>query len=127
MFFGSNPIKPQLSEVEFVHKDIDHSTGLFSSIQSSRHSGNSVLCPRSAPSTKRFIRSPTAAPESLLENHMKHSFSIASMTALAKHPTDRLDAAAACLLSNVPELRARNHTVNARTQLRDATVRTVRM
>ena len=43
MFFGSNPIKPQLSEVEFVHKDIDHSTGLFSSIQSSRHSGNSVL------------------------------------------------------------------------------------
>ena len=29
MFFGSNPIKPQLSEVEFVHKDIDHSTGLF--------------------------------------------------------------------------------------------------
>ena len=72
MFFGSNPIKPQLSEVEFVRKDIDHSTGLFSSIQSSRHSGNSVLCPRSAPSMKRFIRSPTAAPESLLENHMKH-------------------------------------------------------
>jgi hypothetical protein len=34
--------------------------------------------------------------------------------------------AAACLLS-VPELRARNHTVSARTQLRDATVRTVRI
>ena len=32
-------------------------TGLSSQIQSSRHSGNSVLCPRSAPSTKRFIRS----------------------------------------------------------------------
>jgi hypothetical protein len=26
---------------------------------------------------------------------------VASMTALAKHPTDRLDAAAACLLSNI--------------------------
>ena len=36
----------------------DARTGLFSSIQSSRHSGNSVDCPRSAPSTKRFIRSP---------------------------------------------------------------------
>src|SRR5207302_9050022 len=31
-------------------------TGLSSSIQSSRHSGNRVLCPRSIPSTKRFIR-----------------------------------------------------------------------
>src|SRR5262249_3866696 len=34
-------------------------TGLSSQIQSSRHSGNSVLCPRSAPSTNRFI-SPSA-------------------------------------------------------------------
>jgi hypothetical protein len=33
-------------------------TGLSSQIQSSRHSGKSVLCPRSMPSTKRFIRSP---------------------------------------------------------------------
>src|SRR5215468_663193 len=32
-------------------------TGLLSQIQSSRHSGNSVLCWRSVPSTKRFIRS----------------------------------------------------------------------
>src|SRR5580704_9173332 len=32
-------------------------TGLSSQIQSSRHSGKSVLCPRSIPSTKRFIRS----------------------------------------------------------------------
>src|SRR5271165_6609409 len=30
-------------------------TGLFSPIQSSRHSGNSVDCLRSAPTTKRFI------------------------------------------------------------------------
>src|ERR1700730_16329429 len=32
-------------------------TGLSSQIQSSRHSGKRVLCPRSIPSTKRFIRS----------------------------------------------------------------------
>src|ERR1700732_5554065 len=32
-------------------------TGLSAQIQSSRHSGNRVLCPRSIPSTKRFIRS----------------------------------------------------------------------
>src|ERR1700726_4332091 len=32
-------------------------TGLSSQTQSSRHSGNNVLCPRSIPSTKRFIRS----------------------------------------------------------------------
>src|ERR1700693_1323378 len=31
-------------------------TGLSSQIQSSRHSGKRVLCPRSIPSTKRFIR-----------------------------------------------------------------------
>src|ERR1700726_756279 len=30
-------------------------TGLSSQIQSSRHSGNNVLCPRSTPSTKRLI------------------------------------------------------------------------
>src|SRR5262245_61272781 len=33
-------------------------TGLSSPIQSSRYSGNSVLCLRSVPSMKRFIRSP---------------------------------------------------------------------
>src|SRR4051794_17359943 len=34
-------------------------TGLLSSMKSSRHSGNSVHCPRSASSTKRLIISPT--------------------------------------------------------------------
>src|SRR4029453_13427415 len=33
-------------------------TGLLSSMKSSRHSGNSVHCPRSASSTKRLIDSP---------------------------------------------------------------------
>src|SRR6202023_899248 len=32
-------------------------TGLSSQIHSSRHSGKRVLCPRTIPSTKRFIRS----------------------------------------------------------------------
>src|SRR6476660_7717153 len=40
-------------------------TGLLSSMKSSRHSGNSVDCPRSTSSTKRLINSP---PESR-ENH----------------------------------------------------------
>src|SRR4051812_20040754 len=34
-------------------------TGLLSSMKSSRHSGNSVHCPRSASSTKRLIDPPT--------------------------------------------------------------------
>src|SRR5215469_4009346 len=38
-------------------------TGLLSSMKSSRHSGNSVHCPRSASSTKRFINSPTESQE----------------------------------------------------------------
>src|ERR1700749_3499022 len=41
-------------------------TGLLSSIKSSRHSGNSVHCPRSASSTKRLIHSPRAES---WENH----------------------------------------------------------
>ena len=38
-------------------------TGLLSSMKSSRHSGNSVHCPRSASSTKRLINSPTESRE----------------------------------------------------------------
>ena len=62
-----NPLKAELGQIELVDKHVDTRTGLSSSIQSSRHSGNSVLCPRSTPSTKRFIQSPTA-PESLLSS-----------------------------------------------------------
>src|SRR4030088_1719062 len=47
-------------------------TGLSSQIQSSRHSGKTVLCPRSIPSTKRFIRSPPQiAQESYRQNHIE--------------------------------------------------------
>src|SRR6476646_798839 len=38
-------------------------TGFLSSMKSSRHSGNSVDCPRSAPETKRFINSPVESRE----------------------------------------------------------------
>src|SRR6516225_1260614 len=38
-------------------------TGLLSSMKSSRHSGNSVHCPRSASSTKRPINSPAESQE----------------------------------------------------------------
>src|SRR3984885_15083521 len=38
-------------------------TGLLSSTKSSRHSGNSVHCPRSACSTKRLINSPVESQE----------------------------------------------------------------
>src|SRR5947207_10103199 len=38
-------------------------TGLLSSMKSSRHSGNSVHCPRSACSTKRLIDSPIESRE----------------------------------------------------------------
>src|SRR5436853_2897451 len=41
-------------------------TGLSSPIQSCRHSGNSVLCPRSAPSTKRLIRSSRKSRKNLI-------------------------------------------------------------
>src|SRR5215467_8178567 len=49
-------------------------TGLSSQIQSSRHSGNSVLCRRSVPSTKRFIRS-------LRKPRRNHNPRITSLTA----------------------------------------------
>src|ERR1700683_2456305 len=48
-------------------------TGLFSSIQSARHSGNSVACPRSIPSTKRFIQ-PSAEAESY--RGVNHSYRV---------------------------------------------------
>jgi hypothetical protein len=53
-----DPFEPEFSQIERIGEPSITRTGLFSSIPSSRHSENSELCPRSAPSTKRFIRSP---------------------------------------------------------------------
>jgi hypothetical protein len=58
-------------------------TGLSSQIQSSRHSGNRVLCPRSILTTKRFIRS-------LRKSRRNHTARITSTGAFLSgilHPT----------------------------------------
>jgi hypothetical protein len=38
-----DPIELQIAQIEFIDKNINHPDRLFSSIQSSRHSGNNVL------------------------------------------------------------------------------------
>ena len=72
---GSDPIEPQLAEIELINKNVDHLNRIVLPTQSSRHSGKSVLCPRSVPSTKRFIRSLANRVESLLrELHKARRF-----------------------------------------------------
>src|ERR1700737_131263 len=68
-------------------------TGLSSQIQSSRHSGNSVLCPRSTPSTKRLI---SFSRESVRENRTPRRFHTARVNSLHYR--------AAALLSASPQL-----------------------
>src|SRR5258707_10130348 len=48
-------------------------TGLLSSMKSSRHSGNSVHCPRSASSTKRLIYSPVESRENHSSSQRFHT------------------------------------------------------
>src|SRR5215813_2672439 len=63
---GSTPSKPNSAESSASTNASITRTGLLSSMKSSRHSGNNVVCPRSAPAMKRFIDP--------LENHQeKHS------------------------------------------------------
>jgi hypothetical protein len=45
--------KTELAEVHRVDEDINHMNGIV--LIDPRHAGRSVPCPRSAPSTKRFI------------------------------------------------------------------------
>src|SRR6516165_7914085 len=66
---GSTPSKPISAKSSASTNTSITRTGLLSSMKSSRHSGNSVHCPRSDSSTKRFTDSPknhrriiTAAP-----------------------------------------------------------------
>src|SRR5260221_9776596 len=54
---GSSPTNPSSARSSASTKTSIARTGLSSQIQSSRHSGNSVACARSVPSTKRLIRS----------------------------------------------------------------------
>src|SRR6516165_2240843 len=55
---GSTPSKLISAKSSASTKTSITRTGLLSSMKSSRHSGNSVHCPRSASSTKRLINSP---------------------------------------------------------------------
>src|SRR5215813_5248650 len=55
---GSTPSKPSSATFSASTKASITRTGLLSSTQSSRLSGNSVDCARSAPATKRFINFP---------------------------------------------------------------------
>ena len=70
-FLGIHPINPSSARSSPSTKTSITRTGLSSPIQSSRHSGSSVLCPRSVPSTNRFIRSPQFAQKSYRENQIK--------------------------------------------------------
>ena len=64
MALGSTSPNPSIPRFSPSTKTSMTRMGLFSSIQPSRHSGKSAPCPRSAPSTKRFIRPPPIAGES---------------------------------------------------------------
>ena len=72
---GSNPVKSQLRQIEFINEDVNHLNGIVLINPVFQTLGNSVLCPRSVPSTKRFIQSPAAMPESpLRESHEAERF-----------------------------------------------------
>src|SRR3954464_13259881 len=60
------PSNPSLARSSASTNASTARTGLLSLIQSSRHSGNKVDCPRSAPTKKRFIDS---LPPNREENH----------------------------------------------------------
>src|ERR1700758_205913 len=60
---GLTPSKPISAKSSASTKTSITRTGLPSSMKSSRHSGNSVHCPRSASATKRLINSPAESRE----------------------------------------------------------------
>src|SRR3984893_10049911 len=70
-----NPFEPKLRQIEPLNKTSITRTGLSSQIQSSRHSGNSVICWRSTPSMKRLIPiPPQIAQESYRQNQIGRAF-----------------------------------------------------
>jgi hypothetical protein len=62
--------------LEFIDEDVDDLNRVVLVNPSSQHSGNSVLCLRSMPSTKHFIR-PQAAESRLRESDETGRFSTA--------------------------------------------------
>jgi hypothetical protein len=76
-----------------------------------------VLCPRSVPSMKRFIRSPAAAKNQRCENHMKQGVftqpgskpAILAASALSPfYPSERTWPAARCLIERLDAAEAFN-------------------
>lgn len=57
--------EPQLDEIETVDEHVDRSDRIILAHIVIEDDGNSVLCPRSTPSTKRFIRCPAKSQEIL--------------------------------------------------------------
>src|SRR3954447_4603286 len=63
---GIDPAEPKRGQIEFVDKDVDHSNRIVLADPVFQAFGNSVLCTRSMPSTKRFIRASRKSQENLI-------------------------------------------------------------
>src|SRR5918993_151542 len=70
---GTTPLKPRALRSSASTKALMTRTGLFSSTQSSRLSGNRVVWLRSTPSTKRLIGSPKQGWEIISSAAFLHS------------------------------------------------------
>jgi hypothetical protein len=80
-----NPLKPEPGEIKRIDERVDYSNRIVPWIQSSRHSGNSVDWPRSAPSTKRFIRSPATPMDHNIRGVFTQPGSFLAVQAAERH------------------------------------------
>jgi hypothetical protein len=62
---GIDPAEPKLGQIEFVDKDIDHPNRIVLTDPVFQAFRKQRACTRSAPSTKRFIRSSRKSRENL--------------------------------------------------------------
>src|SRR3990170_712397 len=86
---GATPSNPRSARSSTWTNASITRTGLLSSIQSSRHSGNNVDCPRSAPTTKRFIKPRRKSRGEPYQRPRFHTPWIDSST--ADHPINRIE------------------------------------
>ncbi len=86
MAFGSTPLKPSSPRSSASIKTSITRTGLSSPTQSPRHSGKSVLWPRSKPSTKRFI----STSRRIRENHISSAVFTQARSGADENPVPRL-------------------------------------
>jgi hypothetical protein len=54
-YLGIDPAEPKPGQIQFIDKDIDHPNRIVLANPVFQAFRNSVLCPRSVPSTKRLI------------------------------------------------------------------------